>query len=192
MNKALENMNGTELGKLFPVILCEYDPQWPALFEMEKAAILKAAGAENILSMHHIGSTAVPGLLAKPTIDILLLLQNDAALSALTAALQRIGYIYIPQPKNPPPQSMFAKGYTPAGFSGQCFHVHTRYNGDHDELYFRDYLILHSETAAAYAKLKLQLKEAYPFDRDGYTDAKESFVKETVAKARKEQKDTTK
>lgn len=75
---------------------------------------------------------------------------------------------------------MFLKGYTPEGFKGQAYHVHVRYRGDGDELYFRDYLLAHPETAKEYGELKLKLKKQYEHDRDGYTDAKTDFIQRII------------
>jgi GrpB-like predicted nucleotidyltransferase (UPF0157 family) len=72
---------------------------------------------------------------------------------------------------------MFMKGYTAHGFEGQAFHIHVRYRGDWDELYFRDYLISHPEIADEYGKLKSALQKRYEHDRDGYTKAKTDFIK---------------
>ena len=69
----------------------------------------------------------------------------------------------------------FCKGYTPSGFSNKVFHLHVKYLGDCDELYFRDYLIDNKNIASDYEKLKLSLKEKYEHDRDGYTKAKSEF-----------------
>jgi SAM-dependent methyltransferase len=79
---------------------------------------------------------------------------------------------------------MFLKGYTSAGFAEKVYHIHVRYPGDWDEMYFRDYLILHPEAAAAYATLKRQLQEQFAYDRDGYTDAKGAFIKDVTKRAR--------
>jgi GrpB-like predicted nucleotidyltransferase (UPF0157 family) len=85
--------------------------------------------------------------------------------------MKAAGFIYNRQPGNPPPHMMFMKGYTPEGFKGQAFHVHVRYGGDWNELYFRDYLEEHPDVAAKYEALKMQLKGKYEFDRDAYTAA---------------------
>ena len=71
----------------------------------------------------------------------------------------------------------FNKGYTPDGFAERVFHLHLQDFGDHDELYFRDYLNEHPETAKEYEKLKLSLWKPYEHDRDGYTEQKTGFVR---------------
>lgn len=178
-------MNSEELGKLFPIIISEYNPQWPRLYLIEKDIIEKAVGTLNIFRISHFGSTSVPNLHAKPTIDILLEIKETFEPGKLIHSLEGIGYIYSPQLKNPDPHMMFMKGYTTEGFKGQAYHIHVRYPGDWDELYFRDYLTTHPETAQKYARLKLRLKERFEFDRDGYTSAKTEFIKEVTEKARK-------
>lgn len=70
----------------------------------------------------------------------------------------------------------FNKGYTEHGFAEKVFHLHLRYSGDNDELYFRDFLLEHPEVAKAYEDLKLSLWKKYEHDRDGYTNAKTEFV----------------
>ena len=71
---------------------------------------------------------------------------------------------------------MFTKGYTIDGFKGQAYHIHVRYFGDCDELYFRDYLRQNPDVVFEYAKLKQYLAKKYKYDRDGYTEAKTDFI----------------
>ena len=79
----------------------------------------------------------------------------------------------------------FNKGYTVTGFAENVFHVHLRYYGDNDELYFRDYMNDHPALAAQYEKLKLSLWKKYEYDRDAYTDAKSAFVEKYTSCAKK-------
>lgn len=74
--KDLNEMSNEELWLLFPIILSPHNPEWPRRYETEKELLIKTIGAENIVRINHIGSTAVPGLTAKPTIDILLEIQQ--------------------------------------------------------------------------------------------------------------------
>jgi GrpB-like predicted nucleotidyltransferase (UPF0157 family) len=184
--KPLDEMSLEELGRLFPIILSEYNPDWPAMYDAEKERIEHAIGKHTIKRISHIGSTAIPGIIAKPTIDILLEVGEDCNKEELIRNLTEIGYIYDPQPRNPPPHMMFMKGYTTEGFAGQAYHVHVRYSGDWDELYFRDYLILHPDVAEQYGKLKCNLKEQYEFDREAYTQGKTEFIQSVVKEARNE------
>ncbi len=186
MAKQLDEMSREELGKLFPIIISKPNPIWHDLYLSEKTNIEQIIGLNNIVRINHFGSTSVPNLYAKPTIDILLEIQNYTDTKKLISFLKCIGYMYSPQPNNPPPHMMFMKGYTEDGFRGQAYHLHVRYSGDWNELYFRDYLILHPEIAEEYGKLKLKLKEFYEFDRDGYTDAKSFFIRRITKQAKKE------
>jgi GrpB-like predicted nucleotidyltransferase (UPF0157 family) len=184
MNKPFNEMTNEELWELFPIILIVHNPMWVEGYSKEKSVLAQAVGIQNIVRMNHIGSTAIPNLIAKATIDILLEIQDDTDIDRLISNMQSVGYIYSEQPNNPAPHMMFMKGYTPQGFEGQVFHVHARYSGDWDELYFRDYLLAHPETADEYGTLKLELKKEYEHDRDGYTYAKTDFIKRITKLAR--------
>lgn len=184
MSKPLEQMTNEELWQLFPIILREYDPAWPENFEREAALIREAAGPQNIVRLSHCGSTAVPGLTAKPTVDILMEISRAAPPEQIFDALAALGYLRSPQPDNPAPHMTLLKGYTPQGFAERVFHVHVRYHGDWDELYFRDYLRENPGTAGEYAALKAGLRTRYAHDRDGYTGAKTDFIRGVTARAR--------
>lgn len=174
--KPLSQMSNEELWRLFPVIVKEYNPDYPAWFAAEAASLadlLPVAPGK----LHHIGSTAVPGLAAKPTIDLLLEVAPEEDLTKLGQVLTAAGWIACPRPDQPPPSMMFLKGYTPGGFAEKVFHLHLRYGSGHDEIYFRDYLIKHPETARQYAELKRELQIRYEFDRDTYTANKGEFVR---------------
>lgn len=186
MSKELSDMTNEELWAIFPIILVPHDPVWATRYAQERERIERAVGREDIARVSHIGSTAVPGLIAKPTIDILLEIRESCDLARLKDALTADRWLFDTQPKNPPPHMMFMKGYAQEGFRGQAFHLHVRYAGDWDELYFRDYLIAHPEAARAYGELKAKLKKQYEHDRDAYTEAKTAFVREHTARAREE------
>jgi len=175
--------------RIYPVIFSEYNPEWPKWFEEEKANLERLIGMKDIARISHIGSTSVPGIIAKPTVDILLEINNDADIDKLIASLSLPEYICLNEatltlPK-PPPHLMFIKGYLPDGFAERVYHIHVRYVGDWDELYFRDYLIAHHETALEYAALKTRLQKDFKHDRDGYTNAKGEFIRKVTERARK-------
>ncbi len=182
MRQDFKNVTAGRLAELFPVLLKEHDPEWPEEYLAEKA-FLQSVFQEKIIRISHIGSSAVPGLVAKPTIDILLEVAADCDLHAITERMLDEGYV-VNTPKSD--LVMYLKGYTPQGFRGQAAHIHVRRSGDWDELYFRDYLIAHPLVLAAYARLKLELKAQYPNDRDGYTAAKGQFVQKYTKLAREE------
>lgn len=124
--------------------------------------------------INHIGSTAIPGIQAKPTIDILVEIAPDADWQGVRAMMEDAGYICMSFPDN---RMSFNKGYTPAGYADKVFHVHVHRIGDNEEILFRDYLLAHPEYAEEYEKLKLSLLSKYKSNRDGYTEAKSEFVK---------------
>ncbi|WP_442601794.1 GrpB family protein [Paenibacillus sp. KN14-4R] len=177
MAKSLSEMSLEELWELFPIILKEYNPQWNDWYLQEEQLLNNIICDPYIERINHIGSTSVSGLLAKPTIDILLEITEDCDLNILVGVLEKNGYIFEKQPQKPAPHMMFMKGYTDKGFAEKVFHLHVRYKGDWDELYFRDYLRGHKDIADKYAQLKLSLKNKYEHDRDGYTESKTEFVK---------------
>ena len=184
--KPLDQMTLEELGKLFPIVLTEHDPKWQDHYNKEEENIRNAVGSDDIIRIQHIGSTAVKDLISKPSIDILVEIKEETDTKMVIEKIRNIGYHYTHQPENPPPHMMFVKGYTEQGFKGQAFHIHIRYPGDWDEIYFRDYLKDHPKVAGQYAELKLKLARKYRNDRDGYTKAKTEFIQKISKLARRE------
>jgi GrpB-like predicted nucleotidyltransferase (UPF0157 family) len=184
MTDDLNKLTIEELGQLFPIILTDYDPKWVDLYQLEKQSIYATVDPKQFVSIEHIGSTAVPGLFAKPTIDILIEIQDYTDLDLIKQDLKKIGFEFIPKPENPPPHMRFAKGYTQKEISGQKFHIHIRYTGDWDEIVFRDYLISNPSAALDYADLKRVLADNYVNDREKYTENKTDFIKRIVRLAR--------
>ena len=111
---------------------------------------------------------------------------KETDIDNLILKVKGMGYLYSPQPNNPAPHMMFMKGYGPNGFEGQAFHLHIRYSGDWDELYFRDYLLLHPGIAKEYSNLKRKLKEKFENDREAYTQGKTEFIKKIIIQSRKD------
>ncbi|MDU1891462.1 MAG: GrpB family protein [Dysgonomonas sp.] len=183
MNKPLNEMSNEELWQLFPIILSEHKAYWKEYYIAEKEFLENLIG-NNIEAIHHIGSTAIPNLTAKPTIDILIEISDNTDIPGLIRKMEINGYIYSPQPDKPAPHLMFLKGYTSTGFASKVFHIHIRYKGDWDELHFRDYLLSHPEAVKEYVMLKQKLKEQYEHDRDGYTMAKTDFIRRITDLAR--------
>jgi len=180
MKKDLRDLTTEELGNLFPIVIAEPNAQWIALFEKEKVKLLNLLGEGRALRIEHFGSTAVPGLAAKLTIDILVEIpQSESVKAEIRNIMQGNDYDYILRTDSPPPYAMFVKGYTPEGFKGQCYHIHMapkEHAGLWNRLYFRDYLISHPDTAGEYARLKKELAVKHHFNREDYTNAKKEFV----------------
>lgn len=188
MTKTLKEMTNQELWTLFPIILSPYNPDWEDWYIEEENNLLDLMNSQNIVRINHIGSTAVFGMSAKPTVDILLEVSTDTDTDELIQILENNGYIYLPQPDNPPPHMMFLKGYSENGFADKVFHLHIRYPGDWNELYFKEYLRHHKNVSDQYAKLKKELKDKYEHDRDEYTKAKTDFIIKYTTIAREEWK----
>jgi len=173
--------------RIYPVVLSEYNPEWPARFREEKHNLEQLICSDDIVGIHHYGSTAVPGLVAKPTIDILLEIAEAADIDRLEAALPASEYICLSGSDltipTPPPHLMFLKGYLADGFAERVYHIHVVYPGDHKEIRFRDYLRSYPEAAKEYGQLKRSLITKYEHDRDGYTAAKIELIKTILKQA---------
>lgn len=172
MSKKLSDMTLEELWQLFPIILTKHQPHWADWYAQEAAALQELFPACQI---SHIGSTAIPDIWAKPIVDILMEAPSGQTLDALHPLLAQAGWICMNHSNR---EIAFNKGYTEHGFAEKVFHLHLRSAGDHDELYFRDYLTDHPEAAQAYQQLKLDLWSRFEHDRDGYTAAKGDFVRQ--------------
>ncbi len=186
MGKDLSEMTLEELWELFPIILRKHSPEYKEWYLKEKEKIKKVVGVNKIKRINHIGSSAVEGLIAKPTVDILLEIDCTTDIDNLKLRLENAGWGLMAFEKEPNLKMSLNKGYTPDGFADKVFHLHVRFLGDWDELYFRDYLIINKKVAKKYGDLKQKLKKQYEHDRDGYTEAKTEFVKKWTMQARKE------
>jgi GrpB-like predicted nucleotidyltransferase (UPF0157 family) len=153
-----------------------YDPGWSAEYETESNKISAELGSNLLLEIHHIGSTAIPGMAAKPIIDILLIVHEWSERARVIQALQKLGYVYWAE--NPEPGRMFfVKGMPPFG-ARRTHHVHVFDDvaGRKRRIFFRDYLRLHADTAREYMELKRRLAEQFSNDRDAYTRGKDEFI----------------
>lgn len=173
MNKPLTEMTLAELWQLFPIELTQHNPAWADWYQAEAALLRQYLHPEHIC-IHHIGSTAIPAIWAKPIIDILLEVTDRQTMQRVAAVLVAHGYLQMSANEQ---RISLNKGYTPQGFADKVFHIHLRLPQDNDELYFRDYLQAHPAIARAYEALKLSLWHRYEHDRDGYTAAKGDFIR---------------
>jgi len=179
-SKELHKMTLEQLGQLFPIIIQDYSDKWSDFYQSESKLIIDSFSQSDIVRIDHIGSTAIPGLKAKPTIDILLQVSEKIDIQKLKKVFKSLDYQINEHPDNPPPHLTFIKGYTIQGFRGQAYHVHIKYKGDWDELRFRDYLINHKKIAKEYETLKLELADRYKNDREAYTDSKTDFIQKII------------
>jgi len=170
------------------VEIVDYDPSWPAMFAEEAARLRAVLDRSLIVGLEHFGSTAIPGLAAKPIIDILIAVRSLAeARVVFILPLQQLGYIFWAE--NPKTDRLFfVKGMPPYG-KRRTHHVHvTEPAGEMWEprLQFRDYLRRHREEASRYEQLKRHLAVQHRIDREAYTSAKEDFVDEIRLKLMQE------
>ena len=169
---------GLESGR---VRVVPYNAGWPGLYaaEVERfQPFLERAGIR--LAVEHSGSTSVPGLAAKPIIDILAGLGREDERSQVIAALQEAGYVYRGE-QGIPGRDFFRRG-TP-----RQYHVHLTSIGSvfwHEHLDFRNWLRAHQDVADAYMTLKRGLADRYPADREAYTNGKTGFILEVLQAAR--------
>ncbi|BFH68147.1 hypothetical protein J27TS7_29960 [Paenibacillus dendritiformis] len=166
------------------VVISDYNPDWVHDYEQEKRAI-KEALSDIAVAVEHIGSTSVPGLGAKPIIDIMVGVHR---LEDLTEAhierLAAIGYEYVPKP-DWPERRFFRRGRWRAG----THHLHIYRHGDthwEEQLLFRDYLRSRPDVREQYRQLKLALASQYPDDRVEYTRRKAPFIEHVLRLAREE------
>jgi len=165
-----------------PVIIVDYDAGWPRRYEEERARILGAIGRW-LVAIEHIGSTAVPGLGAKPIIDIMPAIGSLADAPQCVEPLRVIGYEYVPEFESVLPERRYFRKGSPEDH----YHLHMveQTSGFWERhLLFRDTLRARPETAREYERLKRELAARFGSDREGYTDAKTEFIESAIAKAR--------
>ena len=191
VTKNFDNLTAEEVGKLFPIRIVPYNPNWKMLFEQEKTLILEVFEKEVIVE--HIGSTSVEGLAAKPTIDILVEVSNlkDEIKQVITEKLETIGYgnMYNAEKEN---KMTFGKGYDENYVCTTTYHLHIREKSKtpQDEIYFRDNLRQNLDVRDEYAKLKYALAEKYQFNREDYTQAKTEFIVKITGQQKQKEYDS--
>ena len=171
MGKKLSEMTLEELWQLFPIYLTEHKPYWADWYSEEVARIKKMLPQDT--QYHHVGSTAINGIMAKPIVDIIIIVKSPDQLKQAADILQKHGCILMSTTDT---RISMNKGYTENGFEEKVFHYHIRLQDDADEIYFRNYLNAHPDVAKEYEQLKLNLWKKYEHNRDAYTEAKTEFV----------------
>ncbi|RIK40819.1 MAG: hypothetical protein DCC55_13765 [Chloroflexi bacterium] len=160
------------------VALHPYDPAWPRLFQ-EEAARLQAAIGRYVLDIQHVGSTSIPGLAAKPIIDLAVAVANFEEAAVCIEPMERLGYEYRGE-NGLPRRHLFVKG-TP-----RTHHVHINeiHSADwQQQIAFRDYLRARPDLTGEYARIKQQLARQFPTDRRAYTEQKSGFIFNVLRKA---------
>jgi GrpB-like predicted nucleotidyltransferase (UPF0157 family) len=167
------------------VIIVEYNPQWPLLYEEERARILGKAG-DALVAIEHMGSTAVPGLGAKPIIDIMAAVRDLADAQRCIGPLQSIGYEYVPEYEGELPERRYFRKGPPESRTHHLHVVEPTSDFWERHLLFRDFLRQHPEKADEYYRLKRELADHYGQNRVGYTEAKTPFIRSVEEMARAE------
>ncbi|MBI4310263.1 MAG: GrpB family protein [Chloroflexi bacterium] len=165
-----------------PVIVVDYDPAWPAQFA-ELRRVIAAALGDLALAIEHVGSTAIPGLAAKPIIDLDVVIASSECLPEVVARLAALGYAHEGD-LDVPGREAFARqdDRTPWDGTGRAWPEHHLYVCPQDSaelarhLAFRDHLRAYPDAAAAYAALKRRLALRFRNDREAYTLGKSAFV----------------
>jgi GrpB-like predicted nucleotidyltransferase (UPF0157 family) len=158
-----------------------HDPKWQEAFKVESKRVTDALG-KNVAAVHHIGSTAIPRIYAKPIIDLLVEVKEIVKVDEQNTPMESLGYEVMGE----------------FGISGRRFfrkdnkegirthHIHIFTIGSDQvkrHLAFRDYMIAHPEDAQSYSELKQRLAREYPTNIDGYMDGKDGFIREIDKKA---------
>jgi GrpB-like predicted nucleotidyltransferase (UPF0157 family) len=160
------------------VVIADYDPEWPALFEREAARIRSILGAE-VLMLEHVGSTSVPGLAAKPIIDILLVVADSADEPSYAAALEEHGYTLVIREPDWHEHRSFKGPDTNINL-----HVHGAQSPEIERhLVFRDWLRSHDDDRELYERTKRELAtKGFTYIQE-YADAKTAVIAQIMARA---------
>ncbi len=179
-----EQLRAAHVGELVPlngaILLADYSPEWPRLFEREAARVRSALG-ERVLLLEHVGSTSVPGLAAKPRIDMLLVVPDSSDEPAYVPALEAAGYVLHIREPDWYEHRLFKGPDTDVNlhvFSSGCSEIDRM-------LLFRDWLRTHPSERQLYERAKRELASRTWKYSQNYADAKSEVVEEIIARARK-------
>jgi GrpB-like predicted nucleotidyltransferase (UPF0157 family) len=158
-----------------------HNPRWRDAFEAEAKHVAAALG-ENVVAVHHIGSTAILNIYAKPVVDLLVEVRDIAEVDGQSSAMESLGYEAMGE-YGIPGRRYFRKDNR-EGI--RTHHIHAFEAGSAEverHLAFRDYMIAHPGDAQRYSELKRRLAEEHPQSPDGYMDGKDGFIKEMDRRA---------
>lgn len=168
------------------IIIVDHNPEWAQLFAREEALLRSVLSPDLVTRIEHFGSTSIPGLAAKPVIDILVGVRSlEEAKQDAVPVLEGLGYSYWRD--DPRTDHLFlVKGLPP--HSSRSHHLHIIESGsvEWEHLLFRDYLRAHRHEAKRYANLKRDLAAVHREDREAYTDAKAEYIRRVTEIARQE------
>lgn len=161
------------------VIVTAYKKGWPVAFKNAAAEIREILSSQ-CLDVQHIGSTAVPGLAAKPVIDLLVVVSDIEAVDRFEEDFRKLGY----QAKGE--NGLPGRCYFERGGNERTHHVHCYEQGNPEifrHLAFRDFLTANPQAASAYGELKMKLAKQYPLDIEQYIKGKQAMIQEIEKKA---------
>ena len=162
------------------ITVLNYDPEWPLKYERERKAIAEILDGNGI-SIYHIGSTSVPGLAAKPIIDMMAVVRSLEKVDDARGKFSELGYEYLGE------FGIAGRRYFRKGGDERTHQIHIfqadDWNNIGRHLAFRDYMRTHEKERAEYAKIKTALAQRFPYDIDGYCDGKDAFVREMEKRA---------
>jgi GrpB-like predicted nucleotidyltransferase (UPF0157 family) len=161
------------------VALAPYTPEWARLFEEERARLQDALG-DLALDIQHVGSTSVPGMAAKPILDIAIAVREFEAARACISPMERLGFTFRGE-LGIPRRHYFVKG---ALHSRHVHMLEATSESWRTMVLFRDWLLLHPETREEYAHLKQCLAKRFPLDRTAYTNGKHTFIQGVLQRAK--------
>ncbi len=158
-----------------------HNPQWRDAFEAEAKHVAAALG-ENVVAIHHIGSTAIPNIYAKPVVDLLVEVRDIIEVDGQSSAIESLGYEVMGE-YGIPGRRYFRKD-NQEGIRTHNIHAFEAGSAEVERhLAFRDYMIAHRGDAQRYSELKRKLAEEHPQSTDGYMDGKDGFIKEMDRRA---------
>ena len=175
--KSKKNISKTDKRRVGVV---SYNPNWTEIYKEESKKI-KNVLSDIIVDIHHIGSTAIPGIKAKPVIDILVEVKDIEAVDQYNNKMEELGYEVMGE-YGIPKRRFFRKGG-----NNRTHHIHIFQVGNEEierHINFKEYLIAHPDKAREYSKLKEKLTNKYTYDVENYTNGKSDFIKEIDRKAK--------
>ncbi len=185
MHSPLYDLKKEDWNRLFPIHLEEHNPAWKEIFQSEKALILSKISAFSPELIEHVGSTSIPGIKAKPYIDLLIVIPAEHLFSEeLIAAMAEIGFTYFLVPKRDDIEAYmsFGKGYNLDGVKEQIFHIHMCPGDNYmvNQVAFRDLLRSDERLARAYESLKVASAAKFKNDRGSYVLSKNEFIRDVL------------
>lgn len=176
------------------VAIVAYDPRWPEMFEQERVHLRACLPADLLGRIEHFGSTAIPGLPAKPIIDMLVEVRSlEETKKRIVPILEAQGYDYFWRPSFGDDTPPFYAWFIKRDKRGErTHHIHMiEADFEHwERLLFRDYLIEHPDVAREYGDLKMRLSDLHENDRIAYTEAKGEFINKVTRIAKQYYKKT--